>query len=207
MALNSNSPQEYPTCFPPPYPPVSCCPPLVGPTGPDGPRSFSQSVETPTFVVSAVLNIPSIPLVQFIDTHIPFNLSFGGNLMGNAAFNFNTGIFKVPISGIYSVDYQISFATTPSVANVLSAGSRVGALLRQNEISLQNSAFVFPTASNTSFTLNESFKGSITESFNVGDKISILVQSSIGLAPTFVTGAIFNNVPPFNTVLTIRSMF
>jgi len=202
MACNSNFPNP---CIAPPCDPSWCCPSLVGPTGPNGPSSFGS--KTPAVFVAAVLNTPSILLVPLTIVTIPFNLSVGGNVAGNVAFDYTAGIFNVPITGFYKVDYTISFLTLPTLANAITGGTGLGSAVLQNQSRITNPQFVFPTTVNSTLTINESFSGSIVETFRAGDKISVIVLTTMSLSPTSITGASVDKVPPFNTILNIRSLF
>jgi len=179
----------------------------VGATGANGPSSFSLSSENPTIVVAAALNTPSILLVPLTIVAIPFNLSVGGNAAGNAAFDYTAGIFKVPITGIYEVDFAISFLTSPTLANSITGGTGIGSAVLKNGDRITNPQFVFPATVNSTLTINERFNGSIVDNFSAGDKISVIVLNTMLLSPTSITGASVDNFAPFNTILNIRSLF
>lgn len=188
---------------PPRYLP-SCsleCLPLEGPTGATGPRASSFNVDAPAFLVEVALNAPTVALTVNTTTIVPFNLIVSGsNTAGAARFNTAAGNFTVLIPGIYKVDFGISFSSAAAAV----AGTGITAAVRQNLTSLSNATFQFPVTS-TAISTN-SVNSSWTGLFGIGDVISMTVLSTIAVATT-LNGPAISGVAPFNTLLTIRSLF
>jgi len=164
--------------------------------------------DTPTFVTSAALNGTNLTLTAGVASVIPYNLAIPGNALGDACFNTSTGTFTVARPGRYKIDFGVSFTVTATVLVPILAGTGVNVFVRLNTaFPLTNVSFAFPALSVAAVTCVENVNGSYVGSFNFGDVINIVALSGIVLPPTVVNGSAVTNVAPFNTIVTIRSLF
>jgi len=142
-----------------------------------------------------------VPIPLNATTVVPFNLELTSNPLGAGQFDTSTGIFTIPISGAYRIDYGVAFtAFTGTVV-----GSSITSALRQNQLQLSNAIFTFylsTTAAAATNTLNSFWTGD----FKSGDKIFVTVFWN-GNIVCNITGTTVGGVAPFNTLFSIRSLF
>jgi len=197
------------SCSPSSCPPqpchLSCCyAPSVIPTGATG-ATGPADVETNTRVlVTAALNVPTLTVNTGVVTRIPYNFVAEGNVLGRAAFDTSTGIFAVPVGGVYRIDCTVSF----NVGSSAVAGTGITAFIRQNLATLASATYQFPigtlAASTTTTTLNSFW----CQTFNAGDQIDITVLSNIvATTAVLLNGCAVSGFPPYNTIVSFRSHF
>lgn len=171
----------------------------MGATGPTGPTGAIGEVLGPEYTVTAALNIPTTPATPSPFT-IPFGFIVSGNVGGIFALNPSTGVFTVPKSGTYRVDFNVQF--TASTAALAGTGITVN-VNKFNSI-LSSTAFQFPYLTTAACT--NSVNGYWSGSFLAGDLISVQVANNLTV-PFTVNGTAIPGVSPYNTIMTVSSDF
>lgn len=186
-------------CF---NPSPACCPPSVGPTGATGATGPAPMWLGPQVVLTAAFNAPSISLTQNVTTIIPFSLALTGNPLGLASLVTSQGSVTIPLNGIYRIDFNVSF----QVAIAAVAGTGLTLVLRKNsdqQLTTASYQFDIATAANG---ITNSLSSFWIGSFVQGDSISLAALSNLSVA-TSILGPVATGVAPFNTLLSITSVF
>jgi hypothetical protein len=123
------------------------------------------------------------------------------NPLGLASLVTTSGAVFIPVTGMYCMNFAVTF-------NVLigaTAGSAITVSLRKNDVDVVTRAtYAFPLVS-TAGTTN-SIGAYFVCNFQAGDRISVGVFNTTG-ATTNVLGPAVSGSPPFNTFLSVVSLF
>jgi hypothetical protein len=131
---------------------------------------------------------------------IPFNLVLSGNAAGIAALNTSTGVFTVPKSGLYSLDFNVQFTANSGVLG----GSSLTVNVCRFASPLTSMVYQYPFAG-TAATTN-SINGNWSGNFLAGDEITLQTASTITVVYS-ISGSSLPGVMPFITMWTVRSDF
>jgi len=176
-----------PACppFPPCPVPAACCP-YAGPTGPTGPAS--PPVVVPSF--TANLNTNDI-VISSQSTKVPYNETVQDS---TASFDTQSGIYTVPVSGVYSFRWSLLISST----GAQTAAQVITTQLRKNAQALSNNVQTIQplaTGASTLFTIS----GTYQQYFAAGDAVSVWVQDSVANAAV-IQGLPVLNVTPYVSV-------
>lgn len=194
---------QVPPCQSPCYNPCiqpGCIVPFVGATGPTGPQG-PPAIESSSFNVNAAVNVATYALNQNTVTTVPFGIILSGSPGGISAYDLATGVFTVPVSGFYRVTFQLNFsqATATPFGVIVSAG------LTRNSSVVTTSSYTFPAL--TTAASSYSIHGDWVGSFTAGDRVSLYALTSAANGLSSVLGAVVPNVAPYQTRITIASLF
>ena len=131
---------------------------------------------------------------------IPFNLVLSGNAAGIAALNTSTGVFTVPESGLYRLNFKVQFT---AITGVLT-GSSLTVNVCRFASPLTSVVYQYPFAS-TAATTN-SINGHWSGNFLAGDEITLQTASTITVVYS-ISGTSVPGVQPFITAWTVCSEF